>query len=511
MTLIGQKAGHCFSQSKNELIIPFQDIDIRVGCNTPLTYCIPVNSFARARKNVAELFPEIANRHLRTIRVIDFERTLVLCFDDQLELIIKLHGTSSNILLAQAKKVKALFNTQLSNDWQYEEQSGPYQSSLLNEQVATEFNDIRKQLHAISPIFDKQFARRIDQIARPASHIGEALKLVKEEAMDGSYYLSKDERKVHFTVFPPTNGEHLEIKGVIEALQVFLKLHFQYQNYRSQYKVLEKQLKQPYDKYQKIFNSYTHNVNQLKSQRNPEELGHLLMAHMHEIERGAKLWKGKDFYQEGEISIKLKTDLSPQENAQRYYQKHKERKKRLAYLEGELDDIQQKLDAASKAYQDFLKLSAPIDLPLQPKGIPFQTIQELKSLVQQHEKEIEKKDKRLPFRKFSLDSFEIFVGKSAKNNDLLSFKFAHKEDLWMHAKDVAGSHVIIRHQAGKTIPSHVLEYAASLAAYYSKRKTDSVVPVQYTPKKYIRKRKGDPPGMVVVQKESVILVEPEAG
>ena len=104
--------------------------------------------------------------------------------------------------------------------------------------------------------------------------------------------------------------------------------------------------------------------------------------------------------------------------------------------------------------------------------------------------------------------FDIFVGKGGKNNDELSFKFASKEDLWLHVKDVPGSHVIIRHRAGKTIPITVLEYAAGLAAFYSKKKNDTLVPVQYTPRKYIRKRKGDPAGLVVVDREEVIMIEP---
>ena len=100
------------------------------------------------------------------------------------------------------------------------------------------------------------------------------------------------------------------------------------------------------------------------------------------------------------------------------------------------------------------------------------------------------------------------VGKNARYNDELTLKVANKNDLWLHAKDVAGSHVVIRDQAGKKIPREVLEAAAQLAAWYSKRKTDSLCPVIYTPKKYIRKRKGDPPGAVVVEKEDVIMVVP---
>jgi predicted ribosome quality control (RQC) complex YloA/Tae2 family protein len=73
---------------------------------------------------------------------------------------------------------------------------------------------------------------------------------------------------------------------------------------------------------------------------------------------------------------------------------------------------------------------------------------------------------------------------------------------------VSGSHVIVKHQAGRAFPKDVIEFAASLAAFNSKRKTESLCPVVVTPKKFVRKRKGDPPGMVVVEREEVVMVTP---
>jgi predicted ribosome quality control (RQC) complex YloA/Tae2 family protein len=121
----------------------------------------------------------------------------------------------------------------------------------------------------------------------------------------------------------------------------------------------------------------------------------------------------------------------------------------------------------------------------------------------------EKAIKENLFKKFVYKGFEIWVGKNAKNNDLLTQKYAYKEDLWLHAKDVSGSHVIIKYQAGKTFPSDVIEKAASLAGYYSKRSTDSLCPVIVTPKKFVRKTKDLAQGQVIVEKEDIIMVVPE--
>ena len=79
---------------------------------------------------------------------------------------------------------------------------------------------------------------------------------------------------------------------------------------------------------------------------------------------------------------------------------------------------------------------------------------------------------------------------------------------WLHAKDVSGSHVIIKEIAGKSFPKPVIEKAAEMAAFHSKKRNESLCPVIYTPRKFVRKRKGDAPGAVVLEKEQVILVEP---
>ena len=114
----------------------------------------------------------------------------------------------------------------------------------------------------------------------------------------------------------------------------------------------------------------------------------------------------------------------------------------------------------------------------------------------------------MPYKEFKIDGYIILVGKNAKHNDTLTLKIAKKNDLWLHAKDVSGSHVVLKQVPGKNYPEYIIEKAAQLAAFYSKRKTDTLCPVLYTPKKYVRKKKGTPAGAMFVEKEKVILVEP---
>ena len=115
----------------------------------------------------------------------------------------------------------------------------------------------------------------------------------------------------------------------------------------------------------------------------------------------------------------------------------------------------------------------------------------------------------LPFKQFETDGWVIWVGKNAKNNDLLTLKYAKKFDIWLHARDVSGSHVIIRNPNQRTVPKHVVEKAAELAAHFSKRATESLCPVIVTTKKFVRKTKDLLPGQVIVDREEeVVLVKP---
>lgn len=117
----------------------------------------------------------------------------------------------------------------------------------------------------------------------------------------------------------------------------------------------------------------------------------------------------------------------------------------------------------------------------------------------------EQENKR--FREFKWKGYKIWVGKNSRNNDILTIKYAHKEDLWLHARGVPGSHVVLKQQ-GKDFPQDIIETAAEIAAYYSKGSGSVLCPVIYTRRKYVRKPKGSEPGTVAIEREEVIMVEP---
>jgi len=217
------------------------------------------------------------------------------------------------------------------------------------------------------------------------------------------------------------------------------------------------------------------------------------MANLYSIEAGAKSATVEDLYNENKkISIPLDQNLSPQKNAERYYRKSKNQQIEIGKLKEGLE----------KKAKELLKLES--ELAYVESADDGKSLKDFTPTNQKPETR-----NALPYREFEYKNFKIWVGKDARTNDELTLKYSYKEDLWLHVRDDSGSHVLLKHQSGKPFPKDVIEYAASIAAFFSKRKTEALCAVIVTPKKFIRKRKGDPAGAVVVEREEVILVEPK--
>lgn len=509
----GETLHTAFSQNKNELVLGFaEDKFLRIGCHTPLTYIVPVKAYSRARKNVVDLFPELLDRQIIAARVVDYDRVLIISFSGGWEMIAKMHSISSNVILRKKGKVVHLFNNQLENDWEFEENPGTTDQIAIDQEVAQEPAAIQKALRAISVVYDKVYVQRCLYWMEQGLTFREAFDNLLSETQQDDAYLYRDGNRVRFSLIPVTDADStIRIEGVVAGLNMLLRTHFQLESYRTQYKVLDQAIRKPLLKKQKMLDSYHESIQQMESLRNPEEIGHILLACLHQIQPGQKKVTLKDLYAEDETDIEIALDpkLSPQENATKYYNKHKNRKHKLVHIRQQVEELEEDVLEGMEDLEAFDQLPVPESLLLGPNGWEGDAFQMIKPLSKKHRKEeIEAASKQLPFRMYKREGFEILVGKNARNNDELSFHFAAKNDLWLHAKDVTGSHVVIRHRAGKDLPPMVLEYAAQLAAFFSKRKQDTLVPVIYTPRKYIRKRKGDPPGLVAVDREQVIMVEP---
>ncbi len=210
------------------------------------------------------------------------------------------------------------------------------------------------------------------------------------------------------------------------------------------------------------------------------------------------------FSEKGEkVRIKLDPSLTPIENAEKYFEKAKKTKASLKIAQERLGRLKINKEKLEMLIEKIRMCEKMDDL----KKFKEENFDELKVFGIIKDKISQKIGGK--FRRFIVDGgFEVWVGKDSKSNDLLTLKYADKDDFWFHARGVSGAHVVLK--SGKRQPSKkAIEQAGSIAAYFSQARTSSLVPVIVTKRKYVRKPKGAPEGSVIVEREEVIMVEPK--
>lgn len=251
----------------------------------------------------------------------------------------------------------------------------------------------------------------------------------------------------------------------------------------------------------------------LKKAENAEQyriLGELLTANLYRVSPGQSTVTVENFYSEDQepVTIELDPSISPADNAQKYFRLYSKAKNSLTVTRLQLE--------AAKAEIDYLQdVQAAIELAesiSELEEIREELIAEgyIKEKSQPKRKKPKKQTPAPPLRFNSSDGIPIFVGRNNRQNDHLTFSVASSGDIWLHVKDIPGSHVIIK-SGGKPVPDTTLEEAAKLAAYYSKGRESANVPVDYTARKNVRKPSGAKPGKVIYENYKTVFVTPDPG
>ena len=235
--------------------------------------------------------------------------------------------------------------------------------------------------------------------------------------------------------------------------------------------------------------------------------GELLLANLHAITRGQKQVELQNYYSPDleMLSIPLDPERSPSDNAQTYFKKYTKAKRGRSRIQQLISDVEAD-QATLRLYASKLEAADTL-AALQRLRAEFVTNGYLKAPQRGKQKQ-ETGDG--PFRRYtSTNGFQMYVGRNSQSNDLLLRQIAKPRDMWLHAKQIHGSHVIIRNPENRQdIPMPTLLQAAQLAAYYSKAHHASNVPVDYTWARYVVKRKGNVAGYVHYTREKTLFVEP---
>lgn len=244
-------------------------------------------------------------------------------------------------------------------------------------------------------------------------------------------------------------------------------------------------------------------LNEVKNRDKHRVNGELLTANIYSLQRGMTSFTTTNFYEESapEITIQLDPTASPAENAQKYFKKYNKEKRAYEALQEQM--LQNNQDCT---YLDALLTTVTT---CQEESDIEEIREELaeQGFVKARKAKKTKKVKAKPLRYISTDGFEMYVGKNNKQNDELTLRFAESLDLWFHTKDIPGSHIIVKTN-GKTAPQATMQEAAHLAAYYSKGRNSTHVPVDYTTKKNVKKPKGAKPGMVIYDNHQTAYITP---
>ena len=242
----------------------------------------------------------------------------------------------------------------------------------------------------------------------------------------------------------------------------------------------------------------------LKKNENFEKyknIGDILAANMHQIKYGMKKITVFDFYNNEEVTINLDPLLSPNDNLNFYYNKYNKGKRTILALDSRFLDIQneiryfEEIKMFIEKENDFIGIEEiENELNLSNSG------NKIKNKIKLN------KSKKRELLSFDYKGFQIFVGRNNKENEEISFSKGQPNDIWMHIKDIPGSHVLILRN-NKEVPEDVLLHAANLACEYSKAKKGDKVTVDYCERKFLKKIKNSKPGNVIYTNFHSLLIE----
>lgn len=475
---------------------------------TSLTYPTP-----EAPNPLTMLFRKLLEGgYIKEIEQIDLDRILKITFachnelGDAIEYIlyIEIMGKHSNIILVGKnnkiidciKHISPSMNTErfLQPGALYQlppmvEKLNPFTSDFVEDSQLT------KIYQGMAPILSKEILYRIDQ--------GEDFKeIMKQIDKSQDLYITKINDKEYFHVIELTH-----LQGITTKYALFdgLDLHFNEIDQKERIK------QQTSNLLKFIQNEYQKNTTKLKKLKatledseNSDDYrikGDLLYASLHLMQKGMTSVEVDNYYDNTKLKITLDPKLDPKANAQKYYQKYQKAKNSINVLHQQIELTEKEIDyfdslitaMSQTSYYDALEIKEE----LENEGY----------LKKKKQRNTIRKKKIPQFQKYlTKDGIEIDIGKNNLQNDYLTFKYAHRYDMWFHAKDMPGSHVIVKAQ---DLDEYTIRLAAKIAAYYSKGKNSSSVPVNYTLVKTLKKPAGSKPGKVILDNYKTIYIDPD--
>jgi predicted ribosome quality control (RQC) complex YloA/Tae2 family protein len=295
----------------------------------------------------------------------------------------------------------------------------------------------------------------------------------------------------------------------VSSLSAFLDAHYTALAARAEFDVtasaararLKKEISRQETLLQKLKQDFDAHADAEEQKR----IGDLLLANLSDAKRHGSIVRIVDYFREDAATIEVEVDKNStlQEEAARRFAAYSRSKRAVGKIQTRIADVKTAL-ADLRAKQDRLEeIIAEGDQSALETFGPRGKQPSRPATKQRREEKIPGVRHYL-----SSDGYEILVGRASRDNDHLTFKVARPNDLWLHAGDYPGSHVLVRNSSRKEIPQRTIIEAAQLAAHFSQARNDAKVAVHYTPRKFISKPKGAAPGLVRLSRFKTMNVAP---
>lgn len=496
-----------FTQEKDKIVIHLisenlSEIFLEFSVNNILPYLVLKDSFKRAAKNSVDILEILVNKKIISVEVMAFDRILLFNLSDNCSLYFVLIPQKFNLHIVNDDKIVdsfknkkdyigRLFSTVFEKKRQYtrseiisvnDYMKNIYQmfGELVHKEVCSRLNlDCSLTIDDEAKLrIDKTFSDILEELEKPEYIL---------YSYKGSIYAALIElrlldhaNKRKFGDINSLNRSYISsYSSFFELLS--LKNHI-FKNLDNKIKILTRKVGN--------LENLTENQSGINNFKN---IADYLMANLHNIPEGSEYNDWIDLTNNKIIKVKLKKSLSIAENANYYYGKYKRGKKSLENLQSKFNKLQNELKS------------------LREKRNYISVCDDLKILKKMDKQEIKSSESEpKSFRIFRIDNnYEIWVGKNSASNDLLTTKYSSQNDLWFHVRGSSGSHTVLKTGNKKDkVPGNIIKIAASVAAYYSKARKAGNVPVAYSEKKYVKKKKGLSQGQVIMEREKVVFVRP---
>jgi predicted ribosome quality control (RQC) complex YloA/Tae2 family protein len=363
-----------------------------------------------------------------------------------------------------------------------------------------------EQFAGTSPLFAKEVIFKSGLANRttvPKSFISLINKIGKDD-LSPSIMLSGNKESFYLFPLEHLNAELKSFSSLSEMLDRFYFGKAERDRVKQQGNDIERFIINEKEKNEKKIAKLQLTLKEAEKADQYQRYGELLTANLYAAKKGMKEIEVIDYYDEagGSVIITLDPRKTPSENAQKYFSKYQKAKNAASIVVEQIENAYEEITYFENLLQQ-VQAASPKDL----QEIRDELVEG--GYIRERQKRNAKKNNNL---KPVLDQFEasdgtaIIVGKNNKQNDYLTNKLAARDDIWLHTKDIPGSHVVIR---SKEPSDDTVREAAALAAYFSKARNSSSVPVDFTKVRHVKKPSGAKPGFVIYDHQQTVYVTPD--